>query len=119
MAILDKIYDYPVKATINNASDIQKGLLYVYGYDKSSFEDFKTGLMNQHNLTNVEEVIWIKPQRRNKAKPLILSFRRDLPAFIDVPGESMRTRVRLFRTTNPLPQLLTVWPQQKRLSRFC
>ena len=27
------------------------------------------------------------------AKPLLLSFRRDLPAFIDIPGETMKTRV--------------------------
>ena len=93
MTILDKIHNYPVKTTINNTSDIQKGLVYVYGYDISSFEVFKTGLMNEHNLINVEEAIWIKPQRGNNAKPLILSFRRDLPAFIDVPGESMITTV--------------------------
>ena len=93
MTILDKIHNYPIKTIINYTSDIQKGLIYIYGYDISSFEDFKTGLMNEHNLINVEEAIWMKPQRGNNAKPLILSFRRDLPAFIDVPGESIRTRV--------------------------
>ena len=93
MTVLDKIHNHPVKTTINNTSDIQKGLIYVYGYDMSSFEDFKTGLINQNNLINVEEAIWMKPKRGNNAKPLILSFRRDVPAFIDVPGEAMRTRV--------------------------
>ena len=48
MTILGKIHNYPAKTTINNTSDIQKGLVYIYGYDTSSFEDFKTGLINQH-----------------------------------------------------------------------
>ena len=73
MIILVKIHNYPVKTIINNTSDIQKGLIYVYGYNMSSLEVFKTGLMNEHNLINVEEAIWMKPQRGNNAKPLILS----------------------------------------------
>ena len=50
---------YPFQTTINNANDILKGLIYVYGYDASYFEDFQTDFMNQHNLINVEETIWI------------------------------------------------------------
>ena len=30
MTILDKVHNYPVESTINNTSDIQKGLLYIY-----------------------------------------------------------------------------------------
>ena len=42
MTILDKIHNYPVQTAINKTSHIQKGLLYVYGYE-SSFQVFKTG----------------------------------------------------------------------------
>ena len=54
--------NYPVKTTINNTSKILKGLLHAYGYDASCFEDFKTCLINEHNLINVEEAVWINPR---------------------------------------------------------
>ena len=88
MTMLDKIHNYAVQTTINNTSDFQKRLIYVSGYDGSFSKEFKTGIMNQ----NVDEAIWMKLLRGINMKPLILSFRRDLPAFIDVPGESMRKK---------------------------
>ena len=81
MTALDKTYKYPVQTSINNTSDIQNGLVYVYGFDITSFDRFKTGSMNQHSLVNVEEAIWIEPKRGNNAKPTILSFRSDPPIF--------------------------------------
>ena len=46
-------------------------------------------LIDQYDLVNVEEAIWIKPKSGYTAKALILSFKSDIPNFIDIPGESM------------------------------
>ena len=59
----------------------------------SCFEELKTGFVNQHGLVNVEEALWIKPKPDNNAKPLILSFRSDLPIFIDISGETAGTKL--------------------------
>ena len=60
----------------------------ILGYDMSCFEEFKTGLVDQHSLINVEEVLWKTYKRGNNAKSLILSFRSDIPTFIDISGET-------------------------------
>ena len=41
----------------------------------------------------VKEAIWIEPKRGNNAKSLMLSFRSDIPNLIDIPQESIRTKV--------------------------
>merc|ERR1712212_1467924 len=63
------------------------------GYYMNDFEAYKKGLQEQYGITDVEEAIWIKPKRNSASKPLILSFRSELPAYLDIPGETIRTKV--------------------------
>ena len=49
-------------------------------------------LIAQCGLANVEEAVWIKP-KNNLVKPLLLTFRTEMPEFIDIPGEKLRTKV--------------------------
>ena len=48
-------------------------------------------------MQEVVEPNWIKPRGNSKAKPLLLSFQRELPYFMDLPGEMMRTRVHEYK----------------------
>ena len=92
MSKLTKIMNYDVETSVNSSSDVEKGLIYIYGYDLSNFESFKKSLVSELNLVNVEEATWIK-SRNNIALPLILSFQSEIPEFVDIPGERIRTRV--------------------------
>ena len=59
----------------------------------SNFEEYKRGLMEQSGVQDVVEASWIEPRGNNKAKPLLISFPKELPYFLDMPGEMMRTKV--------------------------
>ena len=70
MIVIGKNHNYPVETFINYSSDVLKGLVYVYGYDTSCFEKFKTALVNQLGLVNMGEApLWIKLKRGNDADP--------------------------------------------------
>ena len=59
-----------VEVTVNTALNVNKGLLYIYGYNMVDFEEFKAGLAEQYGLSSVVEATWIKPRRGNNAKPV-------------------------------------------------
>ena len=93
MTSFNNINGIPAIITINTTANVQKGLIYTQGYYMNDFEAYKKGLQEQYGITDVEEAIWIKPKRNSASKPLILSFRSELPAYLDIPGETIRTKV--------------------------
>ena len=82
-----------MEVTVNTALNINKGFVYIYGYNMVDFESFKEGLTKQYGLSSVIEATWIKSKRANSAKPLLLTFPNELPLYLDIPGEMMRTKV--------------------------
>ena len=57
---------------------------------------FRSGFMQQHYLQEIIEPRWIKARHNNRAKPRSLSFRsfrEELPLYIDIPGENMKSKV--------------------------
>ena len=62
----------------------------------NDFEKYKQGIMNQFSPVSVEEAVWIK-SKNSSDKPLILSFRTEVPNYIDIPGETIRTKVYEFK----------------------
>ena len=48
-----------VEVTVNTAL-INKGLVYIYGYNMVDFESFKEGLTKQYGLSSIIEATWIK-----------------------------------------------------------
>ena len=78
---------------INNFAHLNKGLIYVYGYNMVDFDGFKSKLMEQHNLQDVKEASWIKTRSNNRATPLLVTFHNELPHHIEIPGEMMNTKV--------------------------
>ena len=93
MSGLSTLNGIPVQIEVNTSLDVQKALIYIYGYDMSEFDSFRVALMRQHGLQHVEEALWIKPRSQSTAKPLLLTFRSIMPQFISVPGEMMKTKV--------------------------
>ena len=60
MKSITRINDSPV--TISEYfQNMSMGLIYVYEYDLSEFEEFKTGWMADYNLKDVQLAFWIKP----------------------------------------------------------
>ena len=79
--------------SVNNFAHLNRGLIYIYGYNMNNFESFKASLMEQHDVQDVTEATWIKTRSNNRLVPLLLTFHKEVPQFIDIPGEMMKTRV--------------------------
>ena len=92
MSELTAINNFPCQISVNESLEMQKGLIYIYGYDMENPESFKKALIDQYQLAAVEQPFWIKPKNK-LAKPLLLSFRAEMPPFLDIPGEKVRTKV--------------------------
>ena len=69
-----------------------QGLIFIYDYDLSNFESFRTGLVEEFNLKEAIQATWIKP-RNPLAKPLLITFKQELPEFLNIPGEQSKTKV--------------------------
>ena len=82
-----------VEVSVNTALNVNKGLVYIYGYNMMNFEAFNAGLAEQYELSSVVEVTWIKQRRGNNAKPLLLTFPNELPQYLNILGEMMMTKV--------------------------
>ena len=93
MQAVKSIHGISVSTVINTTINICKGLVYIYNYSLADFPMFRSGLMQQHCLQEVIEPHWIKSRPNNRAKPLLLSFREELPLYIDIPGENMKSKV--------------------------
>ena len=44
-----------------------------------------------YKILDVTEAIWIKTRSNNRAVPLLVTFHKEIPQFIDIPGEIMKT----------------------------
>ena len=94
MRELEKLGDIPVEVGTSDSRNPEKGLIYIQGYDLLNYEPYTESLRKQHNLAKVEMASWIKTKNSN-TRALLLSFKgeTEMPEFIDIPGESARTRV--------------------------
>ena len=93
MKTINNINGIKTEIKVNKTYNTIKGLIYVYGYNMSNFEAYKRGMMEKYGLQDVVEATWIRPRGNNKAKPLLLSFPNELPHYMEVPGEMMKTSV--------------------------
>ena len=60
MSTITKIGAHDVEILVNDTCNLQKGLIFVEGYDLTDFDGYREELMKQHNLRNVEQAHWIK-----------------------------------------------------------
>ena len=96
MSTLRKIDDHEVNVQVNNNQNLQKGLIYIQGYDLLEFDDYKTELINENNLAGAEHATWITT-RDSRTQVIIVTFKEDLPKYMDIPGETMRTVVHEYK----------------------
>ena len=96
MSTLRKIGDHEVTVQVNNNQNLQKGLIYIQGYDMLEFDDYKTELINENNLVGAEHATWITT-RDSRTQVIIVTFKEDLPKYMDIPGETMRTVVHEYK----------------------
>ena len=85
MQAIANINGISIEVAVNKSLNTIKILVYIYGYNMSDFDAFKRGLSKQYGLQDVVEANWIKPRGSSKAKPLLLSFPKELPHYLDVP----------------------------------
>ena len=90
MSSLTKIGNYDVQVTVNNTSNLQKGIIFIDGYDLSDFDGYREAMMKEHRLTNVEQAHWIKT-RSPYTNALILTFQQEMPPYLSIPGETKLT----------------------------
>ena len=81
-----------IEVNINNNCKINKGLIYIYEYDLSDYENFRQSLIRETGLVEAENAHWIKSRNPN-SKAMLISFRENTPNFISIPGEQAKTQV--------------------------
>ena len=59
---------------------------------------------------------WITPKENSKAKPLLLSFLKKLPHYLDIPGEMMRMKVYEYKQR---PRMCRICLKYGHGKRFC
>lgn len=93
MKSLTTINDLPVTVTQNLTYGTQKGLIFVYEYDMSNFENYKLGLLDRCGVQDAVVADWIKV-KNPLATPMVVTFRGPtLPEYIAIPGEQAMTKV--------------------------
>ena len=90
---ITEINGIDAEITVNITFHKIKGLVCIYEYNMCGFQEFQSRLKEQYGLHEIVEATWIKTKRNNNARPLLLTFCRELPQYIDVPGEIVRTKV--------------------------
>ena len=94
MRRLEKLGNIPVEISTSDSRNPEKGLIYIQGYDLLDDESYRESLKQQYDLAKVEMASWIKTKNSN-TRALLLTFNggTEIPEFIDIPGESARTRI--------------------------
>ena len=79
MKAITEINGINTEMNVNTTFYKIKGLIYIYGYNMSSFQAFQSKLKEQYGLHEVVEATWIKVRNNNRATPLLLTFCSELP----------------------------------------
>ena len=90
---LTEVNGIEVKVEENSNLSVNKGIIYINEYNMRDFNMFKEGLKQDYGLLDVIEATRMNKGRNGRTVPLLIDFRGDLPAFLEVPGEQARTKV--------------------------
>ena len=97
MQSLSSLNGTEIKTTVNTSLNICRGFIHVFNYNLADLPAFQRGLISQHGLLDVIEPHWIRSKNR-QAKPLLLSFRNEIPQYIDIPGENRKSRATIMQS---------------------
>ena len=90
---LTEVNGIEVKVEENSNLSVNKGIIYTNEHNMREFDMFKEGLKQDDGLADVIEATWMNRGRNGRSVPLLIDFRGDLPAFLELPGEQARTKV--------------------------
>ena len=96
---ITKIGNVPCDASAHPNYNHCNRLKYTYEFDMESLEDFKVGLQERYNISDVQPTNFIE-SKSDKTRAFIVYFnQKDLLYNIYMPGERHDTRVLPFRNT--------------------
>ena len=79
--------------TPHPSSNQSRGLIYIHEFDVSDFDDFQGGLKERYNISDIQEVAFIKT-RNPDTKAFIATFLQEtLSQSLYIPGDRLDTRV--------------------------
>ena len=91
MSTFDKAGPHEVTTRVNETHATERGLVFIRGYDMIQDADgYIASLKQQYGIVKVEEATWIRTKNSNA---LILTFQREMPLYLSIPGENALTRV--------------------------
>ena len=89
MPAIKKINNVDVKISENSNINTSKGLIFIYGYNMSNFEDYKTEIMKEFNLWDVQRATLIR-SRSIIASPLLITFNsKQPPSTMNIIGNKL------------------------------
>lgn len=83
---------FPVTIRETTHSTSPRGIIYIYEYAVTDFQSFRQGLMERLPISDASLAPWRK-SRSPRATPLLLTFRGDIPRYVNIPGEQALTHV--------------------------
>ena len=90
---LKKINNHEVTVTANNMLSQSKGIVYINDYDLTEFDKYKEGLKTTCGVQDIELAKWIKPKSTKTTALLLSFFDKEVPDYIDIPGEQTFSKV--------------------------
>jgi len=90
---LTHLNNIPVEISEHQGFGTSQGIVYIYNYDLSNFESYKTGIKEDFDVKEVERAHWIKQKTDNKKAIQITFNQANPPDYINLPGEQMHSKV--------------------------
>ena len=112
LMLIKSMANQPYVVTLDNLFNACTGLVYTY-INCEDITGFQEGVKREFGLIKVQLASWIKP-RNMPAKPLILTFNRVLPEFIQIAREQGKTKVYPY-----IPSPLRCGKCQQYTSKYC
>ena len=76
-----------------NKINQSQGLIDIHDYKILDFEDYGSELKKENNLLDVQKATLIKTKAITSTPPILTFKEKELPRFIEVPGEQVKTKV--------------------------
>ena len=112
----DHIGGLPAKVEIGKYGYAPKGIIFVYEYAMTNFENFKSNLLKRLPISDASLASWRK-SRNPQATPIQLTFKnKDIPNFIKIAREQALTKV---YEQKQLPILFKVCQEFGHTAKHC
>lgn len=94
---ISKVEDFTCETTAHPKYNFTKALIYTYEFDIENLEEFKAGLQERYNITDVQQAGFIKTKSEQTRAFIVYFKQKNIPYTIYIPGEKQDTRVFQFK----------------------